>query len=250
MTIMELSGLLKLGFNRNEARVYLALIKFGKADARTLIKETKFHKNIVYDNLDKLIDKGLVSFILEGKKRIFQIASSNSLIEFFEEKEEEIKEKKKTAEDITNQISKIAKNLPSKQEATIYRGIKGIKSFYNQTLNDKENYVVFGAPQESIDVMGETFWRNYNLKRKAKKIKVKMIFNPSIKEYGKTLGDRYTNVRYFERDFEPSTETHIQEDKVGIIVWGENPLLFLIHDKKVAESYMKFFEKMWKVAKK
>ena len=73
--------LIKLGFNKNEAKVYLALIEFGKADAGQIIAETKFHKNIVYDNLDKLIDKGLVSFIIENKKKIFQIASSNSLID-------------------------------------------------------------------------------------------------------------------------------------------------------------------------
>jgi len=45
------------------------------------------------------------------------------------------------------------------------------------------------------------------------------------------------------------SETHIQGDEVGIIVWTKEPILFLIKDKLVAESYTKFFEKMWKQAK-
>jgi sugar-specific transcriptional regulator TrmB len=249
MTTMEIEDLMKLDFNRNEAKVYLALIKFGKADAKQIIKETKFHKNIVYDNLEKLIDKGLVSFILEGKKKVFQIASSDSLVNYFKEKEQEVKEKKEAAIKISKEINKIAKSLPTKQEATIYRGIKAIKSFYNETLN-KGDYVVFGAPQESVDIMGEIFWQNYNLKRAHNKITVKMIFNPSIRYHGKKLINKFTKIKYFERDFEPLTETLIQREEVAITVWTKEPILFLIQDKDVAASYKKFFEKMWKLARK
>jgi len=46
------------------------------------------------------------------------------------------------------------------------------------------------------------------------------------------------------------SETHIQQDLVAIIVWTKEPVLFLIKDKLVAQSYLKFFEKMWKQARK
>lgn len=249
MTTMETIDLVKLGFNKNEAKVYLALIKFGRIYAKQIIKETKFHKNIVYDNLEKLIDKGLVSFVLEGKKKIFQIASPNSLVNLFEEKEREIKERKESAIKISKEIKKIVKSLPRKQEATVYRGVKALKSFYNETLN-KGDYVVFGAPQESVEIMGELFWENYNLKRTHNKIIVKMIFNPSIRYHGKKLINKFTKIKYFERDFEPLTETLIQGDEVSITVWTKEPILFLIQDKEVAVSYKKFFDKMWKLAKK
>ncbi len=248
MTTMELSKLIKLGFNKNEAKVYLSLIKFGKADANQIIKDTKFHKNIVYDNLEKLIDKGLVTFIIEDKRKVFQISSSNALVDFFEDKEKEIHEKKESALKISNEIDKLAKSIPYKQEAVIYRGVKGIKSFYNDSLEGGD-YVVFGAPQESVDILGKVFWENYNLKRIKNKISVKMIFNPSIRSHGKKLVNKFTKIKYFERDFEPSTETHIQGDKAGIIVWTKEPVLFLIKDKQVADSYMKFFSKMWKQAR-
>ncbi len=248
MTTMELSELINLGFNKNEAKVYLTLIRFGKADARMLINETKFHKNIVYDNLEKLIDKGLISFIQEGKKKIFQIASSASLNDYFEEQKKEIEERQKEAEIISKEINKLARKLPSIQEAKVYRGIQGIRTFYNQTLESGKDFVVFGTPQESVNVMGELFWKNYDVKRASKKITAKLIVNPSIKSYGETIKNKFTEVRYFERDFEPMSETHIQGDEVGIIVWTKEPILFLIKDKLVAESYLKFFEKMWKQA--
>ena len=96
--------------------------------------------------------------------------------------------------------------------------------------------------------MGELFWQNYELKRAEKKIHAKLIFNPSLKEYGKALNSKFTAIRYFNQSFEPLTETHIQDNRVAIIVWTEEPFLFLIESKNVAESYKRFFEDMWKQA--
>lgn len=245
---MEYQELIKLGFNKNEALVYLSLIKFKKADALQIIKDTKFHKNIVYDNLEKLIDKGLVTFVLEEGRKSFQLAPSNMLIQFFEEQEEEIKEKKEKAIEFSKEIDKLAKKAKTVQEAQVYRGVKGIKAFYNQTLEGGE-ILAFGAPQASVDIMGELFWQNYETKRAKQKIHAKLIFNPSLREYGKTLAPNVTQIKYFTQAFEPLTETQIQDDKVAIMVWTEEPFLFLIKSKEVADSYRDFFEGMWKQAK-
>jgi|SRR3989344_1603611 len=246
--MVEITDLIKLGMNKNEAKTYISLIKFRKADAHQIIQDTKFHKNIVYDNLEKLIDKGLVTFILEGNKRIFQLTSANALIDNIEEEQKELGRQKKKAIEISKEIEKSLKLIPQKQEAMIYRGVKGIKSFYNETLKGKD-FVTFGGPQKSIDLMGETFWYNYDIKRAEKKIKARLIFNYSIKHHGAKIKNKFTEVKYFNKEFEPNTETHIQDDKVGVIVWGDEPILFLIQDKSVAESYKKYFENMWKQAK-
>jgi len=250
MTTMNISELIKLGFNKNEAKVYLSLVKFGNADAGMIIKDTKFHKNIVYDNLEKLIDKGIVTFVIENNVKVFKIANSKMLIELFEEEAKEVEERKNIALKISKEIDKKIREIPFKQEATVYRGVKGVKSFYYKGIENNQDTLAFGAPQESIDIMGEIFWRNLQVRRKAKNIHAKLIFNPSIRDYGETIKNSLTEVRYFERDFEPMSETHIQGDEVGIIVWTKEPLLFLIRDNLVAESYRKFFEKMWKSAKK
>jgi sugar-specific transcriptional regulator TrmB len=247
---MEISELIKLGFNKNEAKVYASLVKFGKADAGMIIADTKFHKNIVYDNLEKLIDKGIITFVIENNVKVFRISNSKMLIELYDEEAKEVEKKKLLAKELSKEIDKKIREIPFKQEATIYRGVKGVKSFYYKGVDNNQETLAFGAPQESIDILGEVFWRNLQLRRAEKKINAKLIFNPSIKEYGETIKNRFTEVRYFERDFEPMSETHIQGDEVGIVVWTKEPVLFVIKDKIVADSYRKFFEKMWKQAKK
>ena len=56
MKDMDPKKLEKLGLNRNEAEVYVDLLKLGQTSAGELIRRTGFHRNIVYDNLEKLID--------------------------------------------------------------------------------------------------------------------------------------------------------------------------------------------------
>lgn len=246
---MEVSDLIKLGFNKNEAKVYLALIKLGKAEAREIINNTKFHRNIVYDNLDKLIEKGLVTFIIEKGKKNFSIAKPNSLTRYFKEQEESIFEKKKLADSIEKEIESLTNKVPEKQEATIFKGIKAVKTFYENVLENGDYYVL-GAPSESVNIMGELFWEVHHMKMGKNKSHSYLLLNPSLKEWGNKQKGNFSEIRYFKNNFEPKTEIHIQKGIVAIIVWADEPLIFLINNKSVYESYKEYFNLMWKIAKK
>ena len=78
---MHIADLEKLGLNKNEAKVYFGLLKKGQATASELVKSVGVHRNIIYDNLEKLIDKGLVSYVVEGTKRRFiAVAYKRSMV--------------------------------------------------------------------------------------------------------------------------------------------------------------------------
>ena len=154
------------------------------------------------------------------------------------------------AAELSKEIEKRIKIVPHKQEAYIYRGQKGIRAYHNEIIKEDKAYFIFGAPKQSVDIMGEHFWENFQAKRIEKKIKVNMIFNPSLKDFGEKLRNKYTEIKYFDKDFEPLTQTDVHENKIAIIVWTETPTLFLIEDKEVASSYKKYFYNMWEKAKR
>lgn len=56
-------------------------------------------------------------------------------------------------------------------------------------------------------------------------------------------------MRYTSAGFEPLTETIIRNNRVGIIVWTDKPIGFLMENAQAAESYDKFFEMLWQAAK-
>jgi DNA-binding MarR family transcriptional regulator len=246
---MDYSDFVKLGFNVNEAKAYVALLRRGSADAGQLIKDTKFHKNIVYDNLEKLIDKGLVSHIENEGKKVFRVAAPDALSAYLQEEQEELDEKKALAAQLSENIKVARTKLPAAHRAEVYRGVKALKSFYFNMLAPGTPYVVIGAPKASVDIMGEAFWLNFNLRRIEKKVHVRMIFNNSLREYSKQVKHKLTEIRFMEQDSEPLTETHIWPGHVGIVVWSEEPVAFIIEDKEVEKSYREFFEKLWREAK-
>ncbi|MBS3073902.1 hypothetical protein J4447_00430 [Candidatus Pacearchaeota archaeon] len=46
------------------------------------------------------------------------------------------------------------------------------------------------------------------------------------------------------------TNINIHNNNIVILVWGDSPVAFLVHSKQVADKYRKYFEEVWKMAKK
>jgi len=42
----------------------------------------------------------------------------------------------------------------------------------------------------------------------------------------------------------------IYGDKIANVLWSENPFAFVIQNKEIADSYKKYFNFIWKIAKK
>ena len=69
-----------------------------------------------------------------------------------------------------------------------------------------------------------------------------------MQRFNKTRGFKLTEIKTTKKDFEELTETIICGDRVGIILYSDNPFGFLIEDEMVAKSYGEFFEMLWKTA--
>ena len=60
----DLSG---IGFSPSEIKIYLHLLRTGSSYANKISSETKINRTNVYEALDRLISKGVVSFITKNK---------------------------------------------------------------------------------------------------------------------------------------------------------------------------------------
>src|SRR3989344_3939777 len=87
---MEIQKLKEIGLTDSEAKVYLTLLKIGQVTAGALTKETKLHKSRVYECLNRLIDKGLVSFVVKDFAKYFSATHPERLISYLDEKKKHI----------------------------------------------------------------------------------------------------------------------------------------------------------------
>ncbi len=241
-----IDGLRDLGLSTNEATVYTSLIGTGRQSAADIIRFTNLHRKVVYENLDRLINRGLVTFVVEGNHRTFQLAPPHMLTEMVDKQAVDIERKKNEAKKIAETITRSYKLIHMDQTVVVARGHHGIRMFYHELLVSRKDYLVIGGPSSSLEIMGEHFWRNFLLNKNKKHIYARILFNTTLRTYGDSIRSRLTKIRYLSREFEPQTETVIQGSRVGIIVWTQQPVVFIIDDPVVAESYRGFFEKLWR----
>lgn len=231
-----------LGFTNAEIKVYLALLELGSSTAGPIIEKSSLQSSVVHATLNRLLEKGLLSFILEGQRKHYQAADPKHIIEIINQKKEQFE--KILPELLLKQ--KLSKEKPSAQ---LFQSIKGIKELLNILLEagGKEHHT-FGSTKESL-MLGDAWWINYHKRRADKKIKAELLFNESLAGWKAEKKYPLSDVKYTKAGFEPLTETIVRNDKIGIIIWTEKPLGILIKNKIAAESYEKFFKLLWKVAK-
>jgi sugar-specific transcriptional regulator TrmB len=244
---MEELQLERLGLTKIEARVYLTLLKIGSTKTGLLIKKTGLHRATIYDVLKRLIEKGLVSYIIKGKIKYFQITSPEYFLDKLKEDENNLKEKEVFVKSLVGKLKKIKEETKIKEESSIYEGFKGMKVIFNDILESKE-YVCLGSTAKLKDILGNYFYIFQNRKKQLK-IKARLLFDKSLKN-SEYLKDIYGEIKYLPKEYGTPISTFIYDDKIVIIITKEIPVAFLLENKEVANSFKNYFELLWKIAKK
>ena len=87
---MDFKILEQIGLAESEIKVYFALMKLGSASTGPIIDEAKINHSNVYSILNKLIDKGLVSYIIKNNVKYFLASDPKNLIDLLNTKEKQI----------------------------------------------------------------------------------------------------------------------------------------------------------------
>src|SRR3989344_3857642 len=79
------------GLTENENKIYTALIEIGPTLAGKISRKTGLHRRTVYDVVETLIQKGLVSYILENNRRVFNAVDPEHILDLMEEKKQSLR---------------------------------------------------------------------------------------------------------------------------------------------------------------
>ena len=90
-----LKELQEVGLSEKEARVYLASLELGEATAQQIAAKALVNRPTAYMMIESLTQRGLMSSIMGGKKRLFSAEHPGRLVEYFEDREDEMHKKLK-----------------------------------------------------------------------------------------------------------------------------------------------------------
>jgi HTH-type transcriptional regulator, sugar sensing transcriptional regulator len=247
MLNMDKEELKKLGLTNGEAKAYLSLLFLGSSTVGPISKKSVISYSKIYEVLDRLIEKGLVSFIIKEGTKYFQAASPEKLVEFLDKKEKEIAERKKSLKKILPELEKLHE-LNTGQEAEVFLGQKGLMSAYNRLMKNttkKDEALFFNLYKEEDAEQVNLFYNS--ISDISKSPNNRGIVPRELKNSWFIKKSKFLNIKFV--DFPVPGNIDIIKDKVMIITWNPAPTAILIHSKAIAENFRDYFNSVWEIAK-
>jgi len=247
MTSDEMLNLLKVGLTEGEAKVYISLSELGSTTVGPIVKSSKVAYSNIYDILNRLIDKGVVSFIVKNKTKYFQAATPSNLLSYLDKKQKEISNQKQLLNKMLPDLEKLHEIKPQ-QEAEIFLGKKGLRTAYEKLLkNSTENdeILFFYIHEEEYAEESDMFYKS--IEHLSKEIKNRGVCNEKYRDSLFAKGSGFLNLRFVKFPI-PGT-IDILNEKILIVSWKSPTIAILINSKDIAGSYREYFEDVWKKAK-
>lgn len=246
---MELKEILKkFGLTDNEIKVYIKLITLGESTASNLGKEIRMERRTVYDVIQKLLEKSLVSFIEKDDKKFYKVVNPLRVLDILEEREEDLRKIRQEFVKIIPNLEELMKKGEKHVDARILFGREGIKTMYMDEIKEGKTIYVICTTIDKTEELLKNFLPRFTRERVRKKIKLKML---SAKKEIKFLKKyKLVEVRSLPEEYTSPASLTIYRDRLGITLWADNPITVLIKNQEIADNFLNYFELMWGVAGK
>ncbi|MAG91686.1 hypothetical protein CMO83_03355 [Candidatus Woesearchaeota archaeon] len=248
---MELKILKDIGLTEGEIKVYVALLELGKSTVGKIIDQSGISQSKVYDVLKRLTGKGLVSYIVEGKIKHYKAAQPKQILDFIDKKEENLRQNKHEFRKILPDLESRQKTGDKKFSAEVFEGNRGLITVFDMSFDESrkgDTVYALGYPPYASKLFDE-YWRGYYKKCDKKGIIRKVIYDYETWFLKKRTGRKLSFYKYMPKGVYTPPWIFIFNDKVAIMnVTPEQKVCFLIQNKEVAESYIQYFNLVWKNA--
>lgn len=234
---METKVLEKIGLRNKEAKAYLALLKLKSTTVTSISREARIDRTQTYDILEKLIDKGLCSFVIRNNVKYYSPSDPEQLLIDLKEREKELTE-------LLPELQRLFQQPTEKVKVEIFKGKEGLKTILKDILKVKNDYCLLGTPQifeKVLPIFSVQFLRQIE----KKKIKERIIYNKRTK----FIRLKNSEYRYLPEDVMSPTDTLIYDNKVFLTIWTEPYYGILITSKEIAQTNRKYFDYLWRMAK-
>jgi sugar-specific transcriptional regulator TrmB len=230
------------GLTPAEAKIYLALLEKGSSRAGEISRHTGIHRRSVYDAVERLIQKGLVSYIKTNNRRFYEAADPDRLLELLKEKEDYIRQ-------AMPELQLLRSMSKEKKEVLFFRGKQAIKTVFDDQIKEGKEVLTFGDAV-NVEEIVKYYFPHFDKQRIEKGIKVRMIFDASARKQDSLREIPLARIRFIKKGSKAPVSTNIYADKVSIIIWEDNPKAILIQEPALSISFRSYFEFMWRSASK
>ncbi|MFA6027348.1 MAG: helix-turn-helix domain-containing protein [Patescibacteria group bacterium] len=252
-----ISSLRDIGLNKNEASVYLAIIKHGPANISVLANKSAVKRPTAYLAIESLIVKKMVIVNRQNPNRpIYKITDPKKVLDA-------IRFKEKRYAEIFPQL-----RVMSKQEfapyVEIYEGLEGLKKVYEEVLNEALNndvqiYGTINAEKSQVHKIIYKYWMSFlkNNKVHIREILDRTQANINYVNKIKKIRNKYHITKLIPENFQflpykmklMEADNIIYGNKIAFFSsYERNLYVIVITHKNICKIYKDLFEMAWEVA--
>jgi len=239
---MEAKELISTGLTKNQAEVYLEILKHPEQSGGEIAKTISIDRSFAYSIVNSLIDKGLVSYITKGKVRLYYPADPENLLK-------EIEEKRTNVNKIVQELKSLKTQTKSKKSVLVYEGKAGLKAYIRDFLESNSFETLGGGGSLKILEALKYEYPHYLKEFNKKKIQGKLVTSPKNK---KIMEEIYKNSKVEIKTFEgleSGVSFTIFKNKLAIYSVEEKPFVIIIKNENIANALKNYFDKTWNFAK-
>lgn len=227
--------LLQLGLTQREADAYMALLDFEEATATQLSKRTTEHRTNVYDSLNSLIKRSLITYAIRDNVRYYRVVDPNTLID-------QCKEKERIAKALVPKLKQKIQRKRDEPSVEVFEGREGFKSILARILREEKTIFGIGASAKWEEEFPIPL-SQYMKEREKRNIKAKLLYVQGTKPIEHSLNQ----VKFLPTQFAQPSTIAIFGDYVAVFMWTTPLTATLTKSKQLSNSFRKYFEVIWKM---
>ena len=231
-----------------ESGIYLALNGNGPMHLQNISKHSTIHRTAIYRPLKKLIEKGLISETIFGKRTYYSATPLQVL-------RHKLDQKRSTLENMIRDLS-ASKAIYSKQsglEATIHLGAEGIKAAGLIFLNEAEQKTWYSFENLALTAerVGFEFEDFYVKERVKRGIRSKMILSiteetQAVRNMIKEDAEQLRETVLLSPHQYPFQTTVAAAKGIAILVNpGVNPFALIIRNDAISDTFIQLHKCIW-----
>ncbi len=235
-----------LGLNGRQARVYLALLQMGSAGAIEIAKFTRFKHPTVYDVLDVLKEKRLISESVVDGRKVFSAEDPDQL-RLIED------ERQRTLDQLLPDLQGLYRSGARRPQVRVYIGSEGLKIIDAELLEVKsKEYFYFGGVREMLQKSSEEHLTNYYRKRISRGIwsnAIRIRGPEDDLEYMRQGEQHMRRVRYLPKPiFEDVAGLYIYDGNVAVASALKESYSMIIESHELSTLMKAIWQCMWEIS--
>ncbi len=165
--------------DEKQAITYLAALELGEATMGQLVEKSKLKRTTLYDVIESLKGRRLVSVTKRGKRILYVAEPPQRLLDTLEERRTGL-------EKLLPELLSINNSIKNKPKVRYFEGVEGVKEVYRDVLRFPDQKMQSWVPENIISELDKSFFEDYfTPERLKKKIWAEVIASdlPMIRHY-------------------------------------------------------------------